>query len=124
MTRPTKLNPELIIEICDKIERGVTQKTAALTSGITEHTFHNYINRGKQETEGIYFQFFQSLKKSQANLKATYEQLIFDAAHKDWKAAMTYLERKYPDEYGRQEKTRVEHSGQLTIDLVKQWLNE
>ena len=124
MTNNGKLTPETTKTICDKIQQGITAKEASITSGITEQTFYNWIQKGKEAKSGKYFEFFESIKKAEAELKASYEKIVKDAGEKTWTAAAWYLERKYPDEYGKKADYKLEHTGKLTLDLVKQWINE
>lgn len=124
MTNNGKLNDEITKEICNKIENGVSRKDAAITSGICEKTFYNWIEKGKEAKTGKYLQFLQSIKKAESELKATYEKIIFDNAPKDWRAGMTWLERKYSDEYGKKSEYKLEHSGKVDIELFKKYLEE
>ena len=108
-----KLTPEITTEICNKIKNGANRKTAALTSGITEQTFYNWIARGKQAKNGKYLEFFESIKKAEESLKEFYENKIKTA--KSWTAAAWWLERKHPEEYRNRQ--QIEHSGDVSYEV-------
>jgi len=113
----SKLNNDLINEICKLIEAGNYARHAALSVGITEQTFYNWINRGERSKSGIYFEFFESIKKSRAKAIVRNVAIVNKAAQDgDWKAAMTWLERTEPDLYGRKE--RIEHSSDKDSPLM------
>jgi len=126
--RKTKLTSELQKQICDLIKRGNYTKTACLAVGIDESCYYKWIKRGEEAKTGIYFQFVQSIKRVQEEAKVRYLERIREAADNgNWTAAAWFLERKYPDEWGKKEKHTLEgkmeqkHSGKidLNIDLRK-----
>ena len=69
--------------------------------GITDRTFHNWMERGEREEEGPFFQFFQAATRARAKGKVKLVRLITNAAHKDWRAAAFLLERGFSEEFGR-----------------------
>lgn len=111
----TKFNPETCHKIIQAIKQGNYQKTAAAIAGIDESTYYRWIERGKQAKSGKYCEFYKSIKKAEEFAKAYYLQQIREAAEsgKSWQAAAWYLERKYPDEWGRREQVKMEHFGKL-----------
>ena len=117
MTNNGKLDDEITKAICKDIREGVSRKEAAIINGICEGTFYNWINRGKEAKSGKYLEFLKSIKKAESALKASYEKKICLA--KDWKAGMTWLERRCPEQYGKSDRMQVEHSGRISFDVFK-----
>ncbi len=64
----SKLTPERIEKICNKIKMGLSYKDAALCSGISESAFYEWKARGEQQQTGKYRVFLESIKK--ANIQA------------------------------------------------------
>ena len=103
-----KYGEEITKEICEYLEAGLTNKDAAILSGITEQTLYDWIKKHSN--------FSQSLQKAEAKAKQKMIDTVRKAAsgHKDgdnivnpvWQAAAWWLERKHKDEYSlRQEIT-------------------
>ena len=103
-----KYGKEITEEICEYLEAGLTNKDAAILSGITEHTLYDWIKK--------FSNFSQSLQKAEAEAKQKMINTVRRAASgfKDgdkkiypvWQAAAWMLERKHRDEYAlRQEIT-------------------
>ena len=116
----SKLTPEAQKKICDLVERGNYAKTAALASGITEATFYNWMARGKEAKRGIYFEFFESIKRAEAESEKKYLSVIQDAADSGtWQAAAWYLERRNHKEWGRKTQTEVTGKDGAPILIVK-----
>jgi transposase len=107
--RRTKLTPELADEIAQTIESGNYAETAASASGIHKATFYRWLERGENASSGLYKDFHDAVRRAEALAEARAIRVVQDAMPKDWKAAMTYLERKFPERWGRRE--RHEHSG-------------
>jgi len=118
--RKTKLNPQLQERICQLISAGNYIKTACQAVGISEQTYINWMKRGEKSQKGLYFEFFESVKKAEAQSIARNVAVIQSAAKDTWQAAAWWLERKHPQDWGKKE--RHEHVGkngepiQLDVD--------
>ena len=99
--RPTKLTEDLKEQLCRLISAGNYINTACQVAGITEQAFHSWIRRGLYEEEGIYHDFARAVERAEAQAKARNVAIIQAAAKDDWRAALTWLERRYPEEWGK-----------------------
>lgn len=120
MPRKTKLTKDLIKEAERLLRAGNYTVTVCQFLGISERTWYNWLNEGEKDLEAgknnLKVQFFQSVKKAESTSEIRNVQVVQNAAQEgDWKAAMTYLERKFPDRWGRREKVSadVSHSGEV-----------
>jgi hypothetical protein len=59
MARPCKLTDEIQQIIGENITLGMTYKLAAESAGVTYKSFNIYMNRGKTEKSGKYFDFYK-----------------------------------------------------------------
>ena len=91
-----KYSKELLKKTCDLIKKGLSNKDAVICMGISESTFYQW------QTEKP--EFSESLKKAEMERKSFLITRIFEASNKSWQAAAWYLERTYPNEFGKQEK--------------------
>ena len=112
MGRTTKLTKPVQDRIVELLELGNYQGTAARAAGISRSTFHRWMQRGADDkatnTASAYRDFQDSVKKAEANAEVAAVKCVLDGAEKSWQAAMTYLERKFPERWSRGE--RREHS--------------
>ncbi|MBN2167605.1 MAG: hypothetical protein JW738_00045 [Actinobacteria bacterium] len=99
--RRPKLTKELQERICQLISAGNYIKTACQASGISEQTYINWKKWGEKRSAGIYFEFFEAVKKAEATAIARNIAVIQTASRDSWQAAAWWLERKYPKEWGR-----------------------
>lgn len=115
MGRNSKLTPEITEKICDALRAGNTQKAACQYVGISERTFFNWINRGEADEEP-YLQFVQDIKSAEGAAIVGFVSVIAKAASNgQWQAAAWYLERKYPDEWGKVDRKEIKHSGKVDM---------
>lgn len=112
--RPTKLTPELQESIVLNLASGVYAVTACELAGIDESTFYKW-RKCADAGEEPYFQFFQSVKKAEAQAEVRAATLVQKAMPNDWKACMTWLERKFPGRWGRKDKVEQKLTGDLNI---------
>lgn len=120
MARRTKLTKETQARICDLIESGNTVAVAAQAAGITEQTFYNWKRRGEAAeerqrvgekltaTERSYLSFFEAIKRAEAVSHAAAVAQIRKAGDKQWQALAWWLERKFPEQWGRRDTTKIE----------------
>lgn len=115
MGRPAKLTPEVQAAIATALATGNTRATSCAYAGISYQTFLNWLERGEKAVSGQYFEFLEAIKKAEADAAVAAVATIKQASRTTWQAAAWWLERRYPAEWGKQEKQTVEHSGQVVL---------
>lgn len=111
--RKTKLTKELIKEAEKLLRAGNYAVTVCEYLGIHESTWYKWLQEGATANQGLKRELFESVKKAESTAEIRNVNIIQKAAEDDWRAAMTYLERKFPDRWGRKERVEasIEHSG-------------
>ncbi len=100
--RPSKLSPAITKKIGDNIALGFTCSLASESVGITYQTFNSWMNKGKTEKYGKYYQFYKHITKRNADAaKALLERLNDAAKDENCQVCMWMLERRFSDEFGR-----------------------
>ena len=104
--RKCKLTPELQSKICKYIEDGNYAIHACQAVGIDESTFYDWLKRGDIDvTDGkdtIFSQFVQSIKEAAAKAILKHvANIALVAEAGEWTASAWFLERKYPDLFGK-----------------------
>lgn len=106
--RHSKLTPEVQKKIVSAIRAGNYAQVAAKYAGIGESTYYNWLQRGRDENKGIYREFLEAVKRAESEAEVRTVALIHRHMEGSWQAAMTYLERKFPDRWGRTNRLKVE----------------
>ena len=110
VARPTKLTPEVQERIVTAIRAGNYAEPAARSAGISEATFHRWIERGKQGLAGHLPRVpSRRSQRAEADAEVHAVAVIRKAMPDDWRAAAHYLERRYPERWRRHE--TLEHEG-------------
>jgi transposase-like protein len=109
MSRQTKLTPEVQDRIVAALRAGNYQETAAVYGGISAPTFYRWMEQGADsESEEIYQEFREAVEKAKADAEVRDVALIDKAAHNgSWQAAAWKLERKFPNKWGRVNRTEI-----------------
>jgi hypothetical protein len=98
MARPCKLTPEIQQRIGKNIALGLTYRLAAESAGITYKSFNEYMNRGKIENSGKYYQFYKHIQKCNADAaKKCLEKLNEAAKAGNCTVCMWILERCFSE---------------------------
>ena len=113
MARPTKLTPETQERFLEGLRMGLTMELSSNFAGVDVRTVYGWIQRGKREGDGIFFQFSQALKKAEGECAAVCMRRIQEAADKgQWTASAWIMERRFKgytqrrtDEDARDERT-------------------
>jgi transposase len=126
MARATKLTATVSKTICDAIGEGISLEGAAELANVSASTAYEWFSRGlgedprgRGETKA-FAEFAERLTRARAEAELREMRAIVKAAADgDWRAAAWRLERRYPKQYGRQQ--RVEHATAdgkpLNVDL-------
>lgn len=109
MARPTKLDPERQERIVDAIRAGSYAEPACRAAGIAESTFYRWLQRGEAEGRGIYAEFARAVRRAEAEAELNAVDVVQAHMPSDWRAAIAFLERRYPARWRRQ--TSAEISG-------------
>lgn len=110
--------------IVQAIEVGVPKRMAAQAAGVSLSGFFQWQARGAAllddpiptawtEHEAELAQFVDQLRKAEAKAVVYAVGMVRKAMPTNWQAAMTWLERRYPDDFARREAVR--HDGEVTV---------
>ena len=131
MSRPTKLTETLHTQIVKDISLGVSYVDASGAAGIEYDTFRNWMNRGKAASkldripkkEKIYFSFFVAVEAAKSQAFTNFTKVITKASMDgDWRAALEYLKRHDPENWGDSNKVDVTSNGKA-IKIEVEYIN-
>lgn len=109
---PRKLTVDVQAELCGWLLAGNYLETAAALVGLPADTVRAWIRRGLKEGSGKYHSLAMAVRKSEAEAAASSVERIRAAGRRGiWKADAWFLERKFPQQWGRWERVTVEDVG-------------
>jgi transposase len=114
MGRRTKLTPELQSKIAGAIAAGNYHEVACALAGVSTSTFYAWLEKGRAG-KSPYVEFLEAVKKAEAAAEVKRIQIITKAADTDWKAAAWYLERRYPERWGKRNLVKDSPSADGTV---------
>lgn len=107
----TPNDPQTLAELKAAIKGGLHPRSAAMSIGIPESTFYDW--------KAEHAAFAAAINEAISDLKAELAGVVKGAAlDGNWAAAMTLLERLYPDEYGRKDRVQHAHAGQVRLAIT------
>lgn len=94
MARPTKLTESRARNICSALAAGATRKQAAALAGVC---FMSFLRWRAQSPD-----FDMRVRTAEAEAEITATRALMAAADGgDWEAALFWLERRHPEDWGR-----------------------
>ena len=66
--RPTALNSQRQATIVEALEKGHSQRDAAIMAGVSESVFYHWCTLGRQAKSGRYFQFLEAVEAANAKV--------------------------------------------------------
>lgn len=92
----------------EALRSGAFVKTAAQANGISESTLQYWIGRADDpDADPIYSEFSEAFRRARATAEADAVRLIVEAGRKEWRALAWFLERSFPEHYGKRTKTEL-----------------
>lgn len=119
MGRPTKLTPEVQERICQAIRAGNYYESACAYAGIAYSTFREWMVKGEKAKSGKYREFMEAIKKAEYEAEVRMVAMWQKHMPDNWQAIATFLERRYPDRWGKKDQMNLNHSG--GIDIKVDW---
>lgn len=123
MARKPKISPQIIDIISKGLQAGNYAATVLDYAGVSTSAYYNWLNRGEKEiarlealeeqgetdpkpleSEAPYVDLVDAVKKASAAGEMQAVSLIRNAFNRNWTAAMTFLERRFPDRWGRRDR--------------------
>jgi len=113
MARPSKLTEDVMRRFLTSIRAGNDKKVAAAMAGIGESTLYRWLEMAeKSDSPEEYREFRESLTQAEAEAEVAAVARIQQAATNGrWQASAWWLERKYGERWGRNDRIRQEISG-------------
>jgi hypothetical protein len=100
--RPTKLTPEITLNIAMSILEGNFRNVAAKRHGVGLRTLTRWLNLGKEYPDGVYGEFWRTIVEAEAEAELSCVAAIVRAGKtEDPKHLQWWLERKFPERWGR-----------------------
>jgi transposase len=127
--QPSKYDdPKIQKIILDALEDGNYLYIAARLAGVAPDTLHEWIGRGRGTRKGVappsLVEFVEQIDLALARWEAKTVKKVHEVAQSGqpntWQAAMTMLERKSPDRWGKREKLGVEIESNRPLVQVQQ----
>jgi len=102
----TKFSPEIAEKICGYLSTGCYLETAAALAGVSKSALWEWIDKGRKG-KAQYVEFVEQVDRALAKVQVTALAVIRTAADKHWQAAAWLLERRWPNEWGRQDTVKI-----------------
>jgi hypothetical protein len=118
MGRPSKFTEEVRARVLEAIASGVPRRVGAEYAGISERTLQTFLARARDAQSGPYLQFSQALKKAEATAVIAAVGRIRNHGRDSWQADAWWLERRYPEEWGRQDRTKLDAQLQEAAEQI------
>lgn len=111
--RPSLLSAEITDRIVRMVRAGSYKEVAARAAGIGTSTLYSWQERGEADrVEGRQTEhaaFVEALTRAEAEAEVHAIAAVRKVMETDWRAAMDYLARRYPERWAKREK--LEHTG-------------
>ena len=116
--RRSKLTAEVQEKIVRVIRAGNYAYIAAEYAGIGQSTFYRWMEQGEAQTAGPYREFREAVKAAEREAEIRAVATVQQHMGKNWQAAMTYLERKFPQRWGRRLDVTTEGRPITRVEMV------
>jgi rubrerythrin len=100
--RDSKLTKEREEKIAQAIERGKSINSAARMAGISPQTVYNWLDRGEDEANTVYRDFFERITRAKGYGEDKYFNVIWEMAKEegDHRFLASLMKQRYPDSWG------------------------
>lgn len=108
MPRPSKINRAAAQRVIEATARGATREAAAAHGPVARSTLYEWIRQGRLNSESAAGRFVAALDDADDQAELACIDAWRDAFPKDWRAVAAFMERRWPQRWGRHETLAVE----------------
>ena len=121
MGRPTKLTAAVMTKVCQALLLGATYELAAKYAGVGYSTLKLWRSQAQTAKPGtLGYELLERMEAAEGQAGLRWLGQIEQAAQQgNWQAAAWKLERRWPDQYGRQ---ILQHDGQVQLTTQPEWV--
>jgi transposase len=106
--RPSKLTKKVEEALAAALRAGNYVDTACEYAGISRATFYRWLEQAeKPGATNAFRDFRDAIKKASADAEVYAVGVVKQAMPANWQAAMTFLERRYPEKWRRRDRQEV-----------------
>ncbi|MFY9134057.1 MAG: hypothetical protein WBL79_02815 [Bacillota bacterium] len=118
------MTSEVKARLVQAIEAGNYYEAACGYAGITYTTFRNWMIKGENAKSGTYREFFEAITRAETVAEVRMVAQWQQHMPEDYRAIRDFLERRFPERWGRKDKVQQEISGPdggpiQWVDLVR-----
>ncbi len=112
--RSAKFDQNMHCRMVAMASKGATNLMIAKANLVHPDTYQQWIRKGKEDPEAFphYAHLYEEVERVRAELGVQMTGRVIEAANSGlpntWQAAMTFLERRYPDDFSRHERRTLE----------------
>ncbi|MGZ3423127.1 MAG: hypothetical protein ACXVEE_35020 [Polyangiales bacterium] len=111
MGRASRLTPKVQDRVVLAIRAGSSPEGAAQFAGIDRSTFYRWMEQGRAARSGPHKKFREAVEKAKADLETQVAAKLLKAINEgQFEFAIPFLERRYPELWGRRDTVKVEGS--------------
>lgn len=124
---PRKLNQGTIDALSLAVSKGNYNVTACQLAGVSDKTLYEWLAQAEVDSiagldaeSSLYVCLAESLKRAEAYAEAKLVDVVRESAEikRDWLPAITFLERRHPDRWGRRERRQIDINETKTIRIT------
>lgn len=118
-----KLTEQTKAEILDLARKGYPRSTITSMVGLSYQTFNNWMKwgdpsnvdkHGNRLYPDAYYDFHRDFNRAEAMAEIAAVDILRDAGGVDWRAAVEYLQRRFPENWRLESKKIVDVEGEVT----------
>lgn len=107
--------------IIEAVAKGHSLTSAAAFGGISKQTLFSWLAKAEKQPDGQYEQFARDLALASAQAADIAVGAIKAAMPDDWRAAMEFLARRFPDDWSKAERHEVSGPKGEPIKIEVKW---
>jgi hypothetical protein len=104
---PTTMTPEAVEKFCHLLAKGHYREPAAWLADLNPRTVRHWMQRGRGDSEGVYWEFFAAVKKALAMAEDRLLTKLWEPTP-HWTAFAWLLERRFPRRWARTKEREID----------------